>query len=571
MAIPVLKPTSTWFTPTNSAIKRNIITTINIVDSYSPPDTVLDSWDASASQDNSIICYVDGTILTIAGNGSGKILTNENSGFMFSDEDRVDFFTNVTTVNGLNLLDTSNTTTMNRMFLQMQSVTSLDVSGFNTSKVTDFSMMFAYCYVITNIPLSNFDTSSATSLYAMFFRCWILPTIDVSNFDTRNVTDISYTFDECKMLEVIDVSKWDTSKVTTLFLTFQQCNVVKELDVSNWDVSNVTNMGFTFYNCDGLTTLSVENWNVSNVENFDHTFAHCNNLVVDVSKWKTSSKCKYYSAMFHSNANEYLDVSGFDTSGAVSLFSMFEANYKLKAIKGLDGFDTSNCHAFEEMFNNCYLLEELDLSSFDTRKADSDTPARSDGSTYKSQCTSGMIIGCRGLKKIVLGKNFTFEGDGTSAANKVSYLPTPSSKYIDGADGNWYAEDGTVYIPADVPNLTYSAYYVTEDLATTARNSKKYVSLNGLNNYNDAIKTHINNIVSDKISIPGGGSITLEDIFGEPPYTIEITDDEDEFNNISVAPGVDYDVYRLRNVAILTEVPTVMNDGDIALVINIGG
>ena len=29
----------------------------------------------------------------------------------------------------------------------------------------------------------------------------------------------------------------------------------------------------------------------------------------------------------------------------------------------------------------------------------------------------------------------------------------------------------------------------------------------------------------------------------------------------------DYSSYRLRNIAILTEVPTVMNDGDIALVI----
>ena len=513
MATPIFKPTSTWFTPTVDTIKRSTFTEINIVDSYTPTGTVTDSWDASVTQDGSIMCYVEGTTLTIAGNGSGKILTNENSGFMFSDEGRADFFTNVTTVNGLNLLDTSNTTIMSRMFLQMQSVTSLDVSGFNTSKVTDFSMMFAYCYVVTNIPVSNFDTSSATSLYAMFFRCWILPTIDVSNFDTSNVTDIAYTFDECKMLEVIDVSKWDTSKVTTLFLTFQQCNVVKELDVSNWDVSNVTNMGFTFYNCDGLTTLPIENWDVRNVETFDHTFAHCDNLVVDVSKWKTSSKCKYYCAMFHHNANEYLDVSGFDTSGAISLFSMFEANYKLKSIKGLDGFDTSNCHAFEEMFNNCYLLEELDLSSFDTRKADSDTIARSDGSTYKSQCTSGMIIGCRGLKKIILGKNFTFEGDGTSASNKVSYLPTPSSKYVDGADGNWYTIDGVAIAVADIPNLTAATYYATPAIAIWDRDSKKYVSVNTLRAYHGKLNAEIDEkIEAIQSEVDGIEEITSEDI-----------------------------------------------------------
>ena len=71
----------------------------------------------------------------------------------------------------------------------------------------------------------------------------------------------------------------------------------------------------------------------------------------------------------------------------------------------------------------------------------------------------------------------------------------------------------------------------------------------------------------DVIAVEGGGALTLQDIFGEPPYTIEVTDELEELSNITVATGADYETYRLRNVAILTEVPTIMNDGDIALVI----
>ena len=97
------------------------------------------------------------------------------------------------------------------------------------------------------------------------------------------------------------------------------------------------------------------------------------------------------------------------------------------------------------------------------------------------------------------------------------------------------------------------------------------MSYNSLKYYNNKIKNHINNTVENSITVPGGGTMTLEDIFGEPPYVIEITDEPEELNNVTVAPGIDYDVYRLRNIAILTEVPTVMNDGDIALVINMGG
>ena len=108
--------------------------------------------------------------------------------------------------------------------------------------------------------------------------------------------------------------------------------------------------------------------------------------------------------------------------------------------------------------------------------------------------------------------------------------------------------------------------------------AKKFLSYKGLSEYDSIIKAKIEqddaNVLSeakkDAVSIAGGGTFTLEDIFGEPPYIIEVTEEEEELSNITVAAGSDYETYRLRNVAILTEVPTVMNDGDIALVIRQG-
>ena len=105
--------------------------------------------------------------------------------------------------------------------------------------------------------------------------------------------------------------------------------------------------------------------------------------------------------------------------------------------------------------------------------------------------------------------------------------------------------------------------------------TKKYMSYEGLTTYDSLIKTKIEegdaSILSeakkDAVSVNGGGSLTLTDIFGEPPYVIEVTEEVEELSNITVAAGHDYDTYRLRNVAIVTEIPTVMNDGDIALVI----
>ena len=109
--------------------------------------------------------------------------------------------------------------------------------------------------------------------------------------------------------------------------------------------------------------------------------------------------------------------------------------------------------------------------------------------------------------------------------------------------------------------------------------TKKFISYDRLSEYDSLIKAKIeeddaNTLLEakkDTLSVDGGGVMTLEDIFGEPPYTIEVTDELEELSNITVAAGNDYGTYRLRNVAIVTEVPTVMNDGDIALVIKSGG
>ena len=106
--------------------------------------------------------------------------------------------------------------------------------------------------------------------------------------------------------------------------------------------------------------------------------------------------------------------------------------------------------------------------------------------------------------------------------------------------------------------------------------SKKYVSYENLIEYDSLMKSEIDekdaNILQeakkDVVSVNGGGNLSIEDIFGEPPYTIEFTDEIEELSNITVASGNDYDTYRLRNVAIVTEIPTIMNDGDIALVIH---
>ncbi|EPB3005756.1 BspA family leucine-rich repeat surface protein, partial [Enterococcus hirae] len=80
---------------------------------------------------------------------SGKVVAPENSNYLFSTSTGGKDLTNVTEIEGLSQLDTSNVTTMSHMFYGMSSVTSLDLSNFDTSKVTS---MYNMC---TGTPLKK--------------------------------------------------------------------------------------------------------------------------------------------------------------------------------------------------------------------------------------------------------------------------------------------------------------------------------------------------------------------------------------------------------------------------------
>jgi surface protein len=148
-----------------------------------------------------------------------------------------------------------------------------------------------------------------------------------------------------------------------------------------------------------------------------------------------------------------------------------------------------------EMFFNCHSLEELDLSSFDTRKADIVTPMRSDGAS-PSQCTLRMLSGCRSLKKITLGENFTFAGDGTATGDQIGTLPVQNSTYVENADGKWYTLDGTMYTVNEIPNLTAATYYASASIAKYERYKNKLIDLNGLDAYHAENMRYINEAVN---------------------------------------------------------------------------
>ena len=78
----------------------------------------------------------------------------------------------LTTINGIENLNTEEVTDMDYMFYNCSSLTTLDLSGFNTAKVKYMTMMFGNCSKLTRIYVSDqFTTSAVTSSSDMFTSC----------------------------------------------------------------------------------------------------------------------------------------------------------------------------------------------------------------------------------------------------------------------------------------------------------------------------------------------------------------------------------------------------------------
>lgn len=377
-------PSSSTSTFLNTEVLRNQIESITIEKTNVVPNDAKYSKDISSKQDGSVMLwYTDkdnNSLYEISiGSENGSVEANTNGSGMFA------YLDNVSTLD-LSGLDTSNMTSMSRMFYNSKSLTNIDLSGFDTSKVVTMSYMFDGCTNLENLDVTNFNTSKVTNMYWMFSNLKKVTSLDLSNFNTKMVTNMFGLFRYCSSLKELDVSNFNTSMVKTMTGMFLGCKSLIKLDLSNFDTSNVTDMSSIFQECTNLKELDLSSFNTSNVTNMRSMFQNCGSLTnIDVSSFDTS-KVVNMSNMFSGVIVRTLDLLNFDTSKVTIMSGMF-GDAKILSIN-LSSFDTSSVTDMSSMFYGCENLTKLDLSNFDTSKV------TKTGSPY------GMFYGCSNLKTI---------------------------------------------------------------------------------------------------------------------------------------------------------------------------
>lgn len=198
--------------------------------------------------------------------------------------------TNLTSIEGLENLNTSDVTSMDHMFYKCGQLRALDLSGFNTEKVEDMSDMFS--------------------------NCKNLETLNLSSFKTNNLTNMSEMFLECNKIAQLDLSGFNTSGVKALDQVFKRCYALESLDLSSFDTKLVTEMSSLFDNCQSLKTIYVsDNFSTYRVKYSTNMFSYCNNLkgaTAFAEKEKDKARANYTDGYF----TKKVGMNGPDIIGA---------------------------------------------------------------------------------------------------------------------------------------------------------------------------------------------------------------------------------------------------------------
>lgn len=168
--------------------------------------------------------------------------------------------TNLTSIEGLENLNTSDVTRMDHMFYKCGQLRALDLSGFNTEKVEDMSDMFSNCKNLETLNLSSFKTNNLTNMSEMFLECNKIAQLDLSGFNTSRVKTLDLVFKNCYALEALDLSSFDTKWVTDMSSLFEYCQSLKTIYVSDcfstFKVNYSTNMFRYCNNLKGATAFA---------------------------------------------------------------------------------------------------------------------------------------------------------------------------------------------------------------------------------------------------------------------------------------------------------------------------
>ena len=138
-------------------------------------------------------------------------------------------------------------TTTDYWFSDFKALTTIEgLENLNTSAVKDMSHMFYGCSSLTSLDLSNFNISKVAGMSYMFYGCSSLTSLDLSNFNPYGVWDMSYMFYGCSSLKtILNAYTWQCRKSQEMFKGCTQLRGAVKYYFTDVTMANPTTGYFT--------------------------------------------------------------------------------------------------------------------------------------------------------------------------------------------------------------------------------------------------------------------------------------------------------------------------------------
>ncbi|UQS82218.1 DUF285 domain-containing protein [Bombilactobacillus folatiphilus] len=293
----------------------------------------------------------------------------------------------VTTISGLNNLDTTGATSMKAMFYGDYALSSINgIENFVTNSVTDMSYMFSNSALndttsptITFQPQDNvWDTAKVTNMQDMFAN----NSIKLINLYKLNVTHVKNMslmfyqyFQQASAPVSLDLSQWQTDSLTDMYSMFaeSQISTVKFFDHAHnflgFNTSHVTSFQSLFQYDAALTEPPNDDYNfallqTNQVTSTSYMFAGTSFLTINLTGFKVDNVIDI-SDMFY-NCTNLTKVNGLEdwsTGGITNMGAVFENCSSLRDISNLANWDTAKVTNMQSMFSSTG-LQYLDVNSW---------------------------------------------------------------------------------------------------------------------------------------------------------------------------------------------------------------
>jgi len=410
----------------------------------------------------------------------------------------------LTSIKGLENLNTSEVVYMNSMFQGCSSLTSLDLTSFDTSNLTIMNGMFAYCSSLTSIDLSSFNTSKVTDMGGLFAECSNLETIyvDEARWSTAAVTSENNgngaLFYNCGPLvggngtayydtykEDLDYARVDkpgqpgylTDKNATPVENGSEPYIVPNSDKTVWTFyyddqkesrggQNLVNSSFNFPTTTQIV-FDASFANYTSLTSLESWFALCNNMtsIIGMENLYTANVTDMSNMFLNCYKLTSLDVSQLNTEKVTNMKNMFQGCKLLTSID-LSNFNTANVTDMAGMFVDCSKLTSLDVSKFNTANV-TNMNGMFDGcsaltsldvsnfNTAKVKSMRWMFQGCSNMKTIYAGRDWT-----TASVTQGDAMFYGCTKIVGGA-GTTYDANYLDYTYARIDGGTTNPGYFT--------------------------------------------------------------------------------------------------------------